>query len=409
MGDESTGEPGFDAILTALEAEERAAGMPGTGPLGATLAGGHPEVRTAGQVVTEAAAYQELRKASSGGATFAQIDMRGSFFYDGPGAEFRTNDTVTSATSGAGAAGVFRPVGNPADNPPRVRQRRLFVRDLLTVQGTGLASVPYIRESMPDSETANVVGGAQNVGAGMTSEGTAKTQVDMAWTQDDAPVRKVSAWIPLTTEIIDDAPTLMGYVDGRLVYLLAIREELQILDGSGTAPALKGILHFSGLQSQLAVAMPGETVGDETDTSLENIDAMATLGMAISKVETVDGEADGIAIHPLDYWTIITTRRADQLEGRGGIVDGGFATPPGSLWGLPTVRTRAVKQTEPIVGSWALGATLFDRQTTTIKVGNQHSDYFTTNRVAVVAEERVGLAVHRPDFFVVAHLHGEAA
>lgn len=410
VGDGKT-TPGYDAVLTALEAaESRGANFEaGDGPRGSTAPGARAEMRTAGQMVIGSEEYATKAKDGITGATFAQVDLRGSMLYAGEGAEFRANDTITSATSGAGAAGVFRPVGTPADFPPPVRQRRLFVRDLLNVQPTGLASVPYIRESMPSTdESANTVGGTNDSGARMTAEGAAKQQVDMAWSQDDAPARKVTAWIPLTTEIIEDAPTLMGYVDGRLVYLLALREEIQILDGTGTAPQLKGILRFSGLQSQDPVAYPGQTI-DTDDVSLAHIDAMATLGMAISLVENVDGEADGIVIHPLDYWPIVTTRRAAQFEGQGGIPSGPFSTPPGDLWGLPTVRSRSTKLHEPVVGSWGLGATLFDRQRTTIKVGNQHSDYFTTNKVAVVAEERVALAVHRPDFFVKAKLYGPPA
>lgn len=416
MGDPTTGEPGYDSIEAALrtaeiEIEERSA--PGAGPKGATLSAPDVEARSCGEVFVESDEYQAFAKAGHANAAFQELNLRGSLLWGTRGrrdAEFRTDDTVTSVATGAGAGGVWRPVGQPADQPPRIRHRRLFIRDLVTVQGTGLSSVPYILESMPATdESHSIVGGANDTGAATTAEGTAKAQVDMAWVQADAPIRKITAWIPATTEIIDDAPTLMGYVDGRLSYLLALREEVQILAGSATAPDLKGILAFSGLQSQAALAYPGATIaGSGSDADPTHIDAMATLGMAISKVETVDGEVDGIAINPINYWTIVTTRRSQQFDGFHGIDAGGYSTPPGDLWGVPTVRTRSVKLNEPLVGSFKLGATLFDRQTTTIRVGNQHSDFFTTNKVAVLAEERIGLAVHRPDFFVTCLLHGPA-
>jgi len=126
---------------------------------------------------------------------------------------------------------------------------------------------------------------------------------------------------------------------------------------------------------------------------------MATLGRAIGKVEAVDGEADGIAIEPTTFWTMVTTRYANQFDGGFG-AGVPYGNPPANPWGVPVVRSRAVAANKAIVGSWAMGATLFDRMQTTIRVGNQHSDFFTNNKVAVLAEERVALAVHRPDFFV---------
>ena len=71
------------------------------------------------------------------------------------------------------------------------------------------------------------------------AEGVAKPEVVMQFVSDDAPVRKIAAWIPITTEIADDAPTLRGYIDTRLAYMLALREELEILSGNGISPDLR--------------------------------------------------------------------------------------------------------------------------------------------------------------------------
>ena len=77
-----------------------------------------------------------------------------------------------------------------------------------------------------------------------------------------------------------------------------------------------------------------------------------------------------------------------------------FNVPTGTIWGLPVVRTRALAAGHAIVGSWRLGATLFEREGVMIRVADQHASLFISNTVVILAEERVGLAVHRPDFFV---------
>lgn len=364
----------YDDVLKALEAGEARAALQdvvaGSGPLGAHF-GEIAEMRSPGEQVVASDGYAEATATGEFRSGFR------SFEIDSPLLPVEGRALVDTSN-----AGVFRPVGQPL--APNVRQRRLFIRDVLNTQGTGLSSIPYIRESMP---AGNETGAS---GAATTAEGAAKSEVTMGWTQADAPVRKITAWVPATSEILDDAPTLMGYINNRLTYLLALREELQIIAGDGSAPNLRGILSTSGLQEQAFTAT----------------DPMVTIGLAIAAVENVDGEPDGIVVHPTSFWTWVTTRQAEQFEGNSAAGYGApFGAPPSTLWGLTAIRSRSVTVDEPIIGSWRLGASLFDRQRSTIMVGNQHSDYFTTNKVAVVAEERVALAVHRPDFFCRAICH----
>lgn len=355
----------WDAVLTAHErgAHPTPHNLPG-GPMAATHPN-NPGFQTLGAMVIEDAGYRSFASAHQAGATHQEIEVGGSVFAHNP--LFRA--TITSGEPGGG---VFRPVGQPI--APHVRQMRLFLRDILAVQGTNLASIPYIREVDPTST---------ELSASSVAEGAPKPEVVLDWSLDDAPVRKIAAWVPVTTEIIDDAPTLQGYIDNRLAYLLAVREEQQILFGSGVTPALKGILNFSGVQTQAAGA-----------------DVPITIGTAIGKVENVDGEADGVVMNPVKYWAMITTRNSSQFDM--GLGEGGAPAnaPFGTLWGLPVIRSRALATTKAVVGSWRMGATLFDRMQTTIRIGNQHSDYFVNNKVVVLAEERIALAVHRPDFFV---------
>jgi HK97 family phage major capsid protein len=332
---------------------------------------------SAGQLVVSDENYKGFAARGAANSSFQDVDIDGSLFVNN-GASWRdARATIDSTTGASGGAGVWIPLGQPSQTPPVYRQMRLFLRDVLSVQSTGLASVPYIREVNP---------AATEFSASAVAEGAAKPEVAMNWVQDDAPVRKIAAWVPATEEAIDDAPTLRGYIDTRLSYMLAVREEFEILNGSGAAPHLKGILQFADLQT------------------ITGSDKFATLGLAQAKIELVDGDPDGIAMNPTDYWTAVTTRQSTRFDGEG-FTQGGNVPPFGDvgnmpIWGLPVVRSRALPTGTAIVANWRMGATLFDRLQTTIRVGNQHSDFFTNNKVAILAEERVALAVHRPDFFV---------
>lgn len=293
---------------------------------------------------------------------------------DSDGVEVR--NLLTSTATGTPAAGLFAPVGSPQLYVPP-RRRRLFVRDLLDVVPTNLNSIPYIRElNAATNET----------GATAVAEASAKPEVTMEFERDDAPIRKLAAWVQATEEILEDAPIVRGYIDGRLAYMLMLREESQVIGvgaGGGNAPNIKGILDFTGVQTNSGLFYDG-------------------VGTSIGKIEVVDGDADGVVANPTDYWAAVTDRHATFYDGNafGSGGNAPFGAPQLTAWGLPVVRSRSLASGTAIVGSWGLGATLFERRGTTIRTTDSHASLFVSNTWIILAEERVGLAVHRPDFFV---------
>jgi hypothetical protein len=64
------------------------------------------------------------------------------------------------------------------------------------------------------------------------------------------------------------------------------------------------------------------------------------------------------------------------------------------------IRTRGLAAGTAIVGNWRLGATLYERMAPTVRSTDSHASLFISNTLVVLAEERIALAVHRPDFFV---------
>lgn len=353
------------AVESELEARHRASMREAEARRGPGAALENPgdgvERRSAGQIVAESEEYRSWVERSHGAGISPDIEVR----------------ALLSSESSDPAAGLWMPRGTPFLPDQAVDRRRLFIRDLIAGGTTTLSSIPYVRELTPRTN---------ETGATAVAEGSAKPEVTMQFVGVDAPVRKIAAWIPATTEILEDAPTLRSYIDARLAYMLAVREEEQVLNGNGTSPNIRGIRQTTGLQTQ-ASAGSGEQA--------------ATIGLAIAKIENVDGVADGIAMNPVDYWTMLTTRHANQFDdGFGTMVP--YVGAPRGLWGLPVVRTRSMETLRVLVGAFQSGAQLFDRSGTVIRVGDQHSDYFTNNKVAILAEERIALAVYRPDWFVEA-------
>lgn len=355
----------LDPTLTALE---RSVAPEPRGPDVAFIDTGPGRVISAGEDFTRQAGsngqtFEEFQRSGQAGATFFEAEIRGTL------REQRTLLDSGTTTLTVTNTGAWLPMGQPI--APRVRQQRLFLRDVIPVIQTGLHAIPYIQELNPATT---------ETGATAVAEGIAKPEVTMTFQQLVAVLTKIAAWVPATEEIISDAPTLQGYINTRLAYMVDLREEAEALKGGGNSPNMKGIRDFT-VQTQTVVAN----------------DFPGTIGLAIGKIENVDGEATFVAANPLNFWVAATTRHANAFDN--GYTPGAPAVLAGLTWGTAALRTRSMESGKALVGA-AMGATLAEREGTTIRVGNQHSTFFTENKVAILAEKRSTILVHRPDMFV---------
>ena len=357
----------LDVQLSLRAMSQTPAALRNSGGDNGTLDTRSGRFQTAGELVVANEEFTAWCKRNAG---------RQSGIGDSPEVELRSiiNNYETRAIVAEGDANgtsTLLPVGQPflVDT----RRRRLFIRDLIGVQQTGLAAVPYVRELNP---VANALS------ASTVAEQATKPEAKIEFTPDTAIVQVIASTIPITTQIMEDAPTLMGYINGRLTYMLEYREEDEIIRGNGVTPDLKGITTYAGIQTQSASGI-----------------ATTTIGNAIAKIELVDGFADGIAMNPATFWALMTNRASTS-----GVLDAEVFTssPVNYVWGLPVVRTNSMAANQNLVGNFAMGATLFDRSKSGVRIFEQHGTFAAENKVLLRAEERVALAVNRPDFFCVA-------
>ena len=71
-----------------------------------------------------------------------------------------------------------------------------------------------------------------------------------------------------------------------------------------------------------------------------------------------------------------------------------------TLWSLPIVATQAISQGNFLTGAFRLGAQIFDRWDARVEVSTEDDQNFRKNLVTILAEERLALAVYRPEAFV---------
>lgn len=252
-------------------------------------------------------------------------------------------------------------------------QRRMTIRDLLTPGNTSSNAIQYVKET-----------GFVNAAATHTeTAGTRKPQSDIKFDLMTTGVTTIAHWVQATKQILDDVPMLQSYLDGRLRYGLMYKEEEQLLMGGGTGTDLNGIYTQATAFTSPITALAGATKID-------------VIRLAMLQAFLAEYPANGVVMHPTDWAGIELTKET-----------GGkylMADPAGNLqkrlWALPVVDTQAMTGGKFLVGAFQLGAQIFDREEATVTISTEDDQNFTKNLVTILAEERLALAVYRPEAFV---------
>jgi HK97 family phage major capsid protein len=248
--------------------------------------------------------------------------------------------------------------------------RRMTVRDLLTPGTTDSNSIQYAVET------------AYTNAAAVVAEGTAKPKSDLTFDLITKTVSKIATYVKASTEILQDASMLRSFIDYRLRYMLAYVEEQQLLNGSGVGNNLHGI-YTQATEFVAPIVVAGATRID--------ILRLAMLQGSLSLFPPT-----GIVLNDAD-WAAIELLK--DTTGRY-LIGNPQGTISPTLWGLPVVTTQAMAADTFLVGAFKLGAQIFDRIRAAITVATENEDDFVKNMVTILIEERLGLAVYRPQAFI---------
>ncbi|SDP92459.1 phage major capsid protein, HK97 family [Phyllobacterium sp. YR620] len=284
-------------------------------------------------------------------------------------ADVRFKATITSATTNAAGSAGAGVQNTRLPGVLELPQRRLTVRDLLSQGRMDGSTLEYVRET----------GFVNN--AAPTAENTAKPQSDLKFDLVPTSAKVIAHWMKASRQILDDFSQLRSIIDNRLLYGLAYVEEAQLLNGDGTGQNLNGIIPQATAYAA-PITLPAPT----------SIDMMR---LAMLQAALAEYPATGHVMNPID-WAWIETLK--DSEGRY-IIGNPQGTISPTLWGLPVVATQAIAVDKFLTGAFKLGAQVFDRWDARVEVGYINDD-FTKNLVTILGEERLALAVYRPEAFV---------
>lgn len=273
--------------------------------------------------------------------------------------------TITNATAGA----LVEPqVVGGVITPP---ERKLTIRDLLMPGQTDSSAITYMRET-----------GFTNNAAPQANQGDKKAQSDITFDRKTENVETIAHFIKVAKQILNDASMLASSIDQRLMYGLKLKEEEQLLNGDGLNGNLHGIIPQATAFSNPAAAVTKYTIIDQ-------------MRLAMLQAILAEYPASGHVLNPIDWATMELLK---DNEGRYIIGQPQGETNP-TLWRLPVVETQAIAPTKFLTGAFNMAAQIFDAEDASIEVGFENDD-FTRNLLTILCEERLALAVYRPEAFI---------
>lgn len=218
------------------------------------------------------------------------------------------------------------------------------------------------------------------------NEAAAKPQFHIVEGTVTKALTKVAGWFYETDELLEDNPYLASALDNRGLYELDAAVEDNLLT---TLAATSGI-------------------GAKTYTNGTNVNPDVILDAIMAVKEDTRFNADTIIINPTDYAIL---RKLKTASGSNEYVGGGFFYGPHGngqvtiqpgIWGLNTIVTPNVTAGTVLVGAFKQGATVVTKagEGARIEIHRGDHDDAIYNRVTVVVEERLALAVRYPKAFV---------
>lgn len=257
--------------------------------------------------------------------------------------------------------------------------RKLTIRDLIAPGRTTSSTLYYVRESGFTNNAAPV------------SEGSLKPKSEITFEMITSPVRTIAHLMDISLQMLDDVAFIQSYVEGRMRYGLALIEEAQLLTGSGTGQNLNGIY----TQATAYAAPSGATINGAPAGGVGEQD-IDKLRLALLQVELANAFASGIVLHPTDWAGIELLKDSTGQY----LFTNPQTTTEARMWGRPVVTTQALTQGRFLTGDFRAHAQIFDRQDANLAISFENKDNFERNMATLRVEERLALAVYRPEAFV---------
>ncbi len=288
-----------------------------------------------------------------------------------------------SGAPGSGSAGGLLPAPQVVPGVVQKLFQPLTLEALLGANQATTNTVRYVIEGTATSAAAGI------------AEGGTKPESTIGLSTIDEPIKKIATVITTSDELLEDAPAVQSFVNGRLSLFVQIEIERQLFRGAQGGNEVQGIL----TGRNVPVYAGGTAAGNYAEQIFKAMNGLR--GSAFV-------EPDWIIMHPTDWQTLrLLKDTANQFYGGGpflGAYGGGgpvgrsgqISGAQDTVWNKPVYVTAGIGGAGTALIGSSSAACGWSRGGLSVEATNSHASYFTSNLVAVRAERRLGLAVYRP-------------
>jgi HK97 family phage major capsid protein len=345
---------------------------------------------TPGHLFVMSEAYQQYqRNGKNGWSSF--VDMKGARFggrgraglvkMHGEEALAFEKKAFDPATLSALGTDAIIPIDR---DPELVRYQEpeiLTIRDMLNEVPTGSDAIKFVRH------TATV-----RAAAVQASRGAAKGYLHVTFDTETVNVETIAVLSKVTEQDVDDAPRLVGYINGEMELDVKVQEEQQLTWSDGTGGSMLGLF----------APTSGITEFDRAQAGDQIIDVIRRMRTDLRKTRVVP---TFVAIDPIDWEEVELIKGTDTRYIWGMITD--MRGP--RIWSLTVVESDAMTNNTTgerrlLVGDGKRGATIYNRNDTRLAIGFVDDD-FARNLRTLRAEERIAMAIKRPFAFEYSITH----
>ncbi|MES9963577.1 MAG: phage major capsid protein [Candidatus Sedimenticola sp. 20ELBAFRAG] len=258
---------------------------------------------------------------------------------------------------------------NPAQQVPGVvggPQKRAWLRQLLPNIIATSASFVYTRElSYTNSADAQ------------SAEAVDKPESAITFEEVTGTISTYAHWLKMSRQVMSDNAALVGFTEQRLRYGLELKIEDALINGDGTLGTISGLLDVGNFSTFVP------TLGDT---------AMDSLRKAKLALESADYQTGLFILNPTDVSSIELLKDANGEYIVGKPIQGGLT----SIWGVPVYVTTALTAGTFVALDVQQAVSLHLRENTLVEFSDSDDDNFTKNLITILAETRLGFAVHLP-------------
>ncbi|MFF4276133.1 phage major capsid protein [Streptomyces sp. NPDC001536] len=360
---------GADNLTEYLNAPE---GTPAAGQFYGSASRG-TEAKSLGELFTESDAYKRAAASEFKERPYIRAEIEGKSIF-----------SLSAGTHTHQALGSVQDLGIT-----EAQRRKWHIRDLFPSAKTKSAVLLGIRETgwvnnaaqVPERRAADGV----SAPTGLDTDVFGKAPRSKLKLEPVAfPIAEIAHLLDGHKNILSDEPRLRTFINSRLVEGVKFAEDYDLLHSQGgDGTSIVGLFNTPGVQ---------QYVGKNTDKfSIQ-------MRRAMTKALLAEYEPTGVVLSPT-MWEEVEVETDDNGAFRVALQVAVGAQK--KVWRINVVETTAMPDSQYLLGSFGMGAQLYDRENVSVTVSSENADNFERGVLTFRADERVALEVSRPESFVI--------